>query len=235
MRYVIIRSDSEGNIAIIGKSNDLKVARNILKNDFEEWLGQKEHCSECGLGEESAWLNGCHHVDFDWKIIDTSCDDVLDSYICMKDLVLRTTEDNPYISGIIQMEFNTLLKSDFESVLDEMSYQLTGTPLLMDITYKPIDVTDDGNIIVWVRGDVSNIIEVDDEMLDELESTLFNEGVEALEDFTGLDLSKFGHVSVHDDKDTLDNIFKDTFQQMPDEEAIAFYRKYCSKKEEIRR
>ena len=99
MKYVVIRTDSERETVVVGKSASKKEAENILRNDFEEWFWQKVTASkdasfeevyalyeddECKLSEDSAWLNGCHHTDFDWVILDAETEDVLSKPMSMK-------------------------------------------------------------------------------------------------------------------------------------------------------
>ena len=90
----------------------------------------------------------------------------------------------------------------------------------MDINYKAIDTLADGRLVLRVSGDISNVLDLDEDFYEELKTELFKNGMDALEDFAGMDLSNY------DDKDTLDNILDDVLFQMPDEEVIKFYRKY---------
>ncbi|MGN0485549.1 MAG: hypothetical protein ACI4HI_18575 [Lachnospiraceae bacterium] len=93
MKYVVVRTDSEREIVVVGKAATKDEARTVLRNDFEVWFWQKVNCSQVDttfeeayeeyahedweLSEESAWLNDCNHVDFGWEIIDTETEDIL--------------------------------------------------------------------------------------------------------------------------------------------------------------
>lgn len=72
-------------------------------------------------------------------------------------------DDDRYITANILVDISELINNDFEGVLDILSERVTGTLLLMDINYTVIDTLPDDMLVMQVSGDVSNIIEEDDD------------------------------------------------------------------------
>lgn len=58
-------------------------------------------------------------------------------------------------------------------------------------------------------------------MYEELKNAIWDNGVEAIDDFLG-----YEH-NVEEDKDTIENRMDEVLDQMPEEEAMEFYNKYC--------
>lgn len=88
--FVTVRFDSERTIVPLGASDNKKTAQDIMAEDFKQWFEEKynhemkernltfdemfkevNESDECDFLEDSAYLNECNHVDFDWSIIDT--------------------------------------------------------------------------------------------------------------------------------------------------------------------
>ena len=60
-----------------------------------------------------------------------------------------------------------------------------------------------------------------DKRFEELKSELFNWGYDYIEEFLGYEID-------YDwEKDTLDNLMDEVYQQMPEEELEVFYMKFC--------
>lgn len=75
-------------------------------------------------------------------------------------------ESSPmYISAIISCHISDMINRDYEQFLDYIAIQMCNNDLLMDIDYEIVGLdTDDKNTVyLLVSGDVSNIIETDDE------------------------------------------------------------------------
>lgn len=234
MKYVVVRTDSEREIVVVGKSSSKDEARTILRNDFEEWFWQKVSTSkdapfeevyaeyeddECNLSEDSAWLNGCCHTDFDWQIIDTEVEDILSKPLSMKQMILATSDESTYVQSNIVVELDDIIGNGLEEFFDLLSEHLTGSPCLMDVNYKAIDTLADGRLVLHVSGDVSNILEFEDEMYDELKKNIFDAGADAMEDFLGYELE-------FDSDEDMMIAMDDVAAQMPDEELLRFYRKF---------
>lgn len=234
MKYVVIRTNSERETVVVGKSSSKKEAEFILRNDFEEWFWQKVDASEdapfeevyalyeydtCGLSADSAWLNGCHHIDFDWVIIDTEADDILTEPYSMKEMILTTSEENTYVQGNVIVDLDEVIGYGLEEFLDLLSVRLANDICLMDVNYKVIDTLEDERIVLHVSGDASEILELTDEMMEELKRSIFEAGADAMEEFLGHPLT---YPSDEDMLEAMDEVFK----QMPDEEQLRFYRKY---------
>lgn len=67
-----------------------------------------------------------------------------------------------FITGNIIITLADVIDRGLEAFLDFIAYELTGSDLLMDIGYKEIGYIN-GYIILEVTGDVSSILEMDDE------------------------------------------------------------------------
>lgn len=67
-------------------------------------------------------------------------------------------EDN-YVSVIVPIGLNEFIDNDLEGVLDSLSEATTGSTLLMDISYAVVGTDDDGNLLVRVSGDATDILE----------------------------------------------------------------------------
>lgn len=59
-----------------------------------------------------------------------------------------------------------------------------------------------------------------DERFEELKSELFNWGYGYIEEFLGFE------IDCDWEKDTIDNVMDEVYEQMPDEELEVFYRKF---------
>ena len=67
-------------------------------------------------------------------------------------------DENTYIEDNICIDLHTIIDNDLEGFLDIISEKLVGSPLLMDVSYSVVGTTEDGDIILKVSGDVSDII-----------------------------------------------------------------------------
>lgn len=75
-------------------------------------------------------------------------------------------ESSPmYVSAIISCHISDMIDRDYEQFLDYIAIQMCNNDLLMDIDYEIVGLdTDDKNTVyLLVSGDVSNIIETNDE------------------------------------------------------------------------
>lgn len=232
MKYIVIRSDSEIRSTVVGKASSRDDARIILRNDFEYWFWQKVSCSsdasfeevfaeyeddECGLSDDSAWMNGCLGTDFDWVIISTEAEDVLSSPMSAKQMLLLTSDEGPYVNGNVIIDLNEVIGHGLEEFLDLLSMRLTGDPCLMDINYKVIDTTKDGQLIIQVSGDVSEILIQSNDLFEEFKAALITQ--DKFKEFTGQDISQCG-----DDEEIFEIIYN-VADQMSDEEVLKYYRK----------
>lgn len=234
MKYVVIRTNSERETVVVGKSASKKEAKTILRNDFEEWFWQKVSASEdasfeevyalyegdeCGLSEDNAWLNGCHHTDFDWVILDTETEDVLSKPLSMKEMVLATSEENTCVQGNVAVGLKEIIGLGFDEFLDLISTRLANNFCLLEVRYKVVDTLENERIVLHVSGDVSEILELTEEMAEELKKSIFEAGVNAMEEFLRHPLT---YPSDEDMMEAMDEVF----EQMPDKEQLRFYRKY---------
>ena len=234
-KYVVVRVANR-DIVTIGTSTSGEDARKIMREDFKKWLVEGGYAKEGDNFDEilakggeyfsydeengEALINEIKESDFDWKILDTSTKNILYEPMSMHDIVLATSDDNIFVDGNVVVDTCDTINEDYEQFLDDITEKLVGNCCLLDISFKLIDTDGEGNAIFYVKGDVSDIIEITDEMVERLKSELFMHGDEALEDFAGMDLSEY------DDKDTVDNILDEVIEQMPEEDFLRYYRKY---------
>lgn len=64
------------------------------------------------------------------------------------------------------------------------------------------------------------MVEMNDKTIEELKTALFMGGTDAIDDFLGYECP-------YDDKDTIDNLFDEVIEQMPDDIFAEYYKKYC--------
>lgn len=67
-------------------------------------------------------------------------------------------DDNNIVSGWVSLPLHQVINTDFENFLDNLSLKLTGTELLSGTDYKLV-CNDDDNLIFYVAGDISLILE----------------------------------------------------------------------------
>ncbi|MGN0485550.1 MAG: hypothetical protein ACI4HI_18580 [Lachnospiraceae bacterium] len=90
--------------------------------------------------------------------------------------------------------------------------------LWMSIT-KNVDVSEDGRLVFRVSGDISEVLEVEDDLLDELKHMIAEAGTNALNDFFGREVE----FSTDEERNSA---MDDVLDQMPDEDIFQFCRKY---------
>lgn len=71
-------------------------------------------------------------------------------------------ENDGYITGVVAVDLSDIIDTDLEGFLDLISYKMTDTDLLMDITYNVVGNEED-MLFIKVRGDVSNIVDSEEE------------------------------------------------------------------------
>lgn len=242
-RYIVVRYDSKRNLVVLGNSDDRDNARSIMKQDFEQMLRKRYwyviyentnlekfylNHKDNKLQDDIAMMSKYDEVDYNWMVINTTTDDILSEPLSLQKIVLMTSDDNTYVRGNILVDLSEIIDNDLEGFLDLISERLVNNVCLMDVQYKVIDTLNDGRLVVSVSGDASEILSYifdfydGHEMIEELKSALFMNGIEALEEFTDMDLSRY------DDKDTLDNILDEVLAQMSKDDIIKYCRKYLS-------
>lgn len=235
-KYVVLRTDSERNIVVINKTNNLLEAQTALKEDFKYWFYEKyekkenisfeedyenHEADEYDLNETIAWLNNCNHTDFDWKIVNTTIDGILNTPFSMKEMILKTTNDYPYLTGYVEFDFGNILDCNIEDFFDFLSEQLTGSPCLSDISYDLID-TNGNCIVLSVSGDVSYVLSMEEELIEELVEKLLTFKKEEIELFIDRTLDKI----VYENKKELKNILFAFVEEMEENDFFDAYRKY---------
>lgn len=182
MKYVVIET-AERMSYIIGKASDMHEAKEMMKERFQKIFWEKfpneaeseqsiEEVYKANLDEskfefdeETAFINDVNGYDYDWKILDTSCEDVLEKPLSIMEMLDCCDADlyveGLYVEGDVVIDLSELIDHDLEGILDIMAERLTGSPLLMDVNYSLVDILDKNSAIMRVRGDVTNILETD--------------------------------------------------------------------------
>ena len=74
----------------------------------------------------------------------------------------KNMNNDCFIKGNVAINLSDAIDNDLEGFLDILSENLTGSPLLMDISYKVVGCEDGDMLIIEVIGDVSNILDSED-------------------------------------------------------------------------
>lgn len=78
--------------------------------------------------------------------------------------VIASRDENNYVEGYVRMHISDMIDNDLETFLDLLSLKLVGNELLMDINYNVVGLADEQDtLILKVRGDVSMVMELDEE------------------------------------------------------------------------
>lgn len=77
--------------------------------------------------------------------------------------VIASRDENNYVEGYIEVHVSTLVDNDLESFLDIISEELVGSDLLMDVNYSVVGLEDNDMLILKVSGDVSSIIDEEED------------------------------------------------------------------------
>ena len=76
-------------------------------------------------------------------------------------------DENGYVTGRVAVPLSDIIDNDLEGFLALLAEKLVNNDCLMDINYKAIGIENtesgDANIIIEVSGDVSEILEEDEE------------------------------------------------------------------------
>ena len=78
-------------------------------------------------------------------------------------------------------------------------------------------------VAIWKlqKSDRGRMVDDMDKRFEELKRELFDWGYDYIEEFLGCEID-------YDwDKDTIDNLMDEVYQQMPEEELEVFYQKFC--------
>lgn len=80
----------------------------------------------------------------------------------------KLADENGYVEGNVIVPLSDIIDNDLEGFLDLLGEKLVANECLMDISYKAVGVTeeqnnDDRGIIIWVRGDASEVIRMNEE------------------------------------------------------------------------
>lgn len=71
-------------------------------------------------------------------------------------------DEKGYVEGNVFVSLSEIINRDLDGFLDRLGERLVDNECLMDISYKPVGVVD-GKIVIRVRGDVSEVIAMNEE------------------------------------------------------------------------
>lgn len=71
--------------------------------------------------------------------------------------ILKEKDENNYVSGVIAVPITNVIDADYEGFLDLISTKLVNSDCLMDIRYGVVGQTEDGDLLIEVSGDTSNL------------------------------------------------------------------------------
>jgi hypothetical protein len=71
--------------------------------------------------------------------------------------MLNIKDEFSFIKGIVRMDITDIADDGFETFLDNLSEKLTGTDILMDISYRVVG-HERNSVLIEVIGDASEIL-----------------------------------------------------------------------------
>ena len=81
----------------------------------------------------------------------------LDGPYSLEDLQ-NMTHDDPFVEGVVRLDFSDIIDRDHEYVLDTLSTKLIARPILMQIEYELLAVEGPDTLLVRVSGDASHAL-----------------------------------------------------------------------------
>jgi hypothetical protein len=69
---------------------------------------------------------------------------------------------NMFVKGEVYIDLDELLGKSFDECLDMFSIALTGSDLLMEVSYRPVGVEPDGVLVLEVSGNIQAILEMEE-------------------------------------------------------------------------
>lgn len=139
-------------------------------------------------------------------------------------------DENGYVTGRIVIPLSDIIDHDFEEFLDLVAEKLVDNDCLMDINYKAVGIDNiesgDADIILEVSGDVSEIIEDDEDIQNEDMTKGYT-----IADFDGTGLLEIQRVDAagifESDDEAVEQAIKDGVKIIPVEELPEkFERRY---------
>lgn len=107
--------------------------------------------------------------------------------------------------------------------IDEIPVAANAEYLAYSDDFERDDIDFEDGVLEMTNNDSTVIT---DEMYEELKSAVWDNGVEALDDLLGYESNP------EEDPDVVESRMDMVLDQMPPEEFMSFYRKYCNKEEE---
>jgi hypothetical protein len=78
----------------------------------------------------------------------------------------QMADENNFVSGVVKVTLDEVIKRDLEGFLDLVSTRLTGSELLMEIGYQVVGHQGD-TLLIKVRGQVDQLLELEEELKEE--------------------------------------------------------------------
>lgn len=78
--------------------------------------------------------------------------------------IIEQMDESGYVEGVVAVDLNQVIVNDLEAFLDAISMKLVNSECLMDVNYAVVGLgSDDKQILLQVSGDVSSVLDEEDE------------------------------------------------------------------------
>ncbi len=130
--------------------------------DREWWVRARLHridgpAVERADGRCGWWINGREITDEGQFLVEASTVRVLDRPLSAHEIEAMWMACGD-VRGRVPIRLSELLEGDVGSVAAVLSERLTGSRDLIDVSIRPVGTTDDGRVVVDVRGDPAALI-----------------------------------------------------------------------------
>ena len=177
MKYVIVETSSNAS-RVIGATSDMVTAKNVMTAGFQKIFAKKfqdetesardfeqvykKHLGdpEFGLHEKDAYINNVNDrsCNYNWKILETVCENISEKPLSILEM-LDCCDLDFYVEGNVLVRLSELV--DNNDAWKIIAKRLAGSPSLRDIHYSLADVLDENLMILYVRGNIEGILELE--------------------------------------------------------------------------
>jgi predicted RNA-binding Zn-ribbon protein involved in translation (DUF1610 family) len=146
-----------------------------VKNGLLSYDGAQCVCDNCGFQAPSSLLpsaqNLAERTDPGGEITDVECPKC--GALCYeeenivpitKPLTSDDVDEDGWVTGVVEIDLEDVIKYDLEGFLDLLSERLVGNDLLSDITYSALGVDAEGMLRVEVTGDALMVFDEKDDV-----------------------------------------------------------------------
>jgi len=125
------------------------------------WTGDKYEYSVSHSGSYKQFDDCGHNVEGAFEYLPKT-PNYLKEPLTLEQMRELSDKDG-YIEAVVVTSFTDLIEGDRDSLLDNLSMRLTNSPMLMNMDYSIVGYLDEENLLMKVSGDVSEIVEKDEE------------------------------------------------------------------------